>query len=332
MSEEALHRSGVVARLVGMPVATLRVWERRYGLGCAATAGNGRRLYSHEDVQRIALLKRLTESGHGIGTVAHLDLARLSALTRLPEALPAVRDAAPAAARVVVVGEPLALALRPLLGPSTGLTLSASVDRLGGAEPGGLPACELLLCGCSTLHGLAAGPLWALGRALGARQVGVVYGYGAARDRSRLALAGLELLREPRDPGLMLGWLQQLARRPAAPAPDGRAGDDEGLADRGWMAPPPARRYDEAVLGRLAAQPSGVACECPRHVAEILLQLSQFEDYTQGCASRHADDAALHRDLGRAAAAARAIFEMALEQVARHEGLALDAADTPPKP
>ena len=43
MATEALFRSGMAARLAGLPVATLRVWERRYGLGGARTTGAGHR-------------------------------------------------------------------------------------------------------------------------------------------------------------------------------------------------------------------------------------------------------------------------------------------------
>ncbi len=66
-----------------------------------------------------------------------------------------------------------------------------------------------------------------------------------------------------------------------------------------------------------------MACACPRHVAELLTQLSRFEAYSAGCAHRHAADAALHAFLGRVAAEARSRFETALERVALHEGLLL---------
>ncbi|MDE2148142.1 MAG: MerR family transcriptional regulator, partial [Burkholderiales bacterium] len=71
------HRSGAVARMLGMPVATLRVWERRYGLTQAALSPGGQRLYSAADVQRLALLRQLADRGHAIGRLAPLGLAQL---------------------------------------------------------------------------------------------------------------------------------------------------------------------------------------------------------------------------------------------------------------
>ena len=70
----ARHRSGAVARMLRMPVATLRVWERRYGVTQPVLSAGGQRLYSADDVRRLVLLKRLTDLGHAIGTVARLEM------------------------------------------------------------------------------------------------------------------------------------------------------------------------------------------------------------------------------------------------------------------
>ena len=69
-----------------------------------------------------------------------------------------------------------------------------------------------------------------------------------------------------------------------------------------------------------------IACECPRHVAELLMQLSHFEAYSAECAHRNPADADLHAYLRRVATASRARFEAALEHVALHEGLLLPSS------
>ena len=83
------------------------------------------------------------------------------------------------------------------------------------------------------------------------------------------------------------------------------------------------RRFDDAALTVIAGLSSTLACECPRHVAELLMQLSNFEAYSADCANRSPDDAELHAYLRRVAGASRAMFEAALERVARQEGLTL---------
>jgi len=73
-------RSGAAARLAGLPVTTLRVWERRYGVVSAPKTATGQRQYGAVDVQRLALLKLLSNHGHAIGTMADLPLADLRSL------------------------------------------------------------------------------------------------------------------------------------------------------------------------------------------------------------------------------------------------------------
>ena len=71
------YRSGAAARLSGVPVETLRVWERRYGVTDPTRSERGQRQYSFEDVRRLGLIKQLVDAGNSIGAVAHLDLQQL---------------------------------------------------------------------------------------------------------------------------------------------------------------------------------------------------------------------------------------------------------------
>jgi MerR family transcriptional regulator, light-induced transcriptional regulator len=83
--ESALARSPgrypirVVARLTGIPIDTLRAWERRYRAVEPARDDRGR-LYDDADLQRLKLLRRLVERGHAIGRIANLPEADLAAL------------------------------------------------------------------------------------------------------------------------------------------------------------------------------------------------------------------------------------------------------------
>ena len=66
------YRSSAAARMVNIPVATLRVWERRYQVVGPAQAASGHRLYSSQDVRRLVLIKQLVNKGHGIGMLARM--------------------------------------------------------------------------------------------------------------------------------------------------------------------------------------------------------------------------------------------------------------------
>jgi hypothetical protein len=85
----------------------------------------------------------------------------------------------------------------------------------------------------------------------------------------------------------------------------------------------PQVRFDEDLLSTIAASGNRLACECPRHLADLLLMVGSFERYSAQCASRNAEDARLHQELETAAGQARAILESAMERLARAEGLPL---------
>jgi len=147
----------------------------------------------------------------------------------------------------------------------------------------------------------------------------VLYGFAAEPVCEALATAGTALLREPQPDAVLAQWLHTLSMATTAPQP---AAGSAVLA----IEPVPPRRWDDASLADFAALSSTIACECPRHVAELLMQLSHFEAYSAECEHRNAADAEIHAYLKQVAAASRARFEAALEHVAMHEGLMLPSS------
>lgn len=77
---QARHPIRVVAERTGVSPTLLRAWERRYGVVEPARSKGGQRLYSDADVERILLLRRVTDAGRTIGTVAGLTDAELAGL------------------------------------------------------------------------------------------------------------------------------------------------------------------------------------------------------------------------------------------------------------
>jgi DNA-binding transcriptional MerR regulator/methylmalonyl-CoA mutase cobalamin-binding subunit len=65
----------------------IRAWERRYNVVQPGRSNTNRRLYSQEDIARLALLKAARTNGQSISNAARLDPGRLSrtAFTRTPE-------------------------------------------------------------------------------------------------------------------------------------------------------------------------------------------------------------------------------------------------------
>ncbi len=77
---ELKHSIKVVSRRTGLSPHLIRVWEKRYSTTQPQRNDVNRRLYSLEDIERLRLLKRATDSGHSIGDIAHLPTDRLAHL------------------------------------------------------------------------------------------------------------------------------------------------------------------------------------------------------------------------------------------------------------
>lgn len=75
--DAALYNIGVVSRMTGVPVATLRVWERRYDFPSSDRTRGGHRIYSEREVERLRWVKaRIDEgmqTGQAIRALQHLE-------------------------------------------------------------------------------------------------------------------------------------------------------------------------------------------------------------------------------------------------------------------
>ena len=332
----AHYRSAAVARMLRMPVATLRIWERRYQVATPATTPAGHRLYCAADIQRLALLRQLTVLGHAIGSLAKLNNEQLQAVAathaRTLAATSARASPAPQAPAciAVVLGAALARrlqrpALQRLLQRPLKIRWAGDAAEQARAAAPGQAAAELLLVQTPGLGHPQSAPPWSgVAQAWSASRVGVLYRFAPEARRQALAEQGLAVLREPVSDAALADWINSLSpAASAAPPASGRASAAAvGDATTDW--PPIApRRYDDATLADFAGLSSTIACECPRHVAELLMQLSHFEAYSAECAHQSPADARLHADLQHVAAQARSLFEVALERVAVQEGLML---------
>ena len=73
----SLYRIGTASRRSGLPVATLRNWELRYGLVIAIRTPGGQRRYSDEDIERLRALKHLVDQGLSAGEAHNVLRERL---------------------------------------------------------------------------------------------------------------------------------------------------------------------------------------------------------------------------------------------------------------
>jgi DNA-binding transcriptional MerR regulator len=310
------YRSGEAAKLVDMPAATLRIWEQRYGVIAPPTSASGQRLYSDMDVSRLKTIKSLVDAGHAIGAIAHLDneqLSRLASGAAVGTSAPHVPHV-PHGANLFIVGfgDDATSAI------PDGVTCQAfsRAEAIPGVDPTSATVSGMVVR-VEALHEDTVLSIVAAARRAHCDHVLVVYAFGTRRAVDLARLEGIRLMRTSgallHADELLSDFAQSFARN-----------DARGSArQRLWSRLP--RRFDEQTLTRLTRQSSTIACECPKHIGELLLQIAAFERYSDECVSRSRADALLHQHLGDAANRAVALFEDALAAVVEHEGWSVPA-------
>jgi DNA-binding transcriptional MerR regulator len=316
-----VHKIGAISSLSGVPTPTLRIWEIRYATFTPHKTLSKHRLYSDDDVLKATLLKRLTEQGHAISNIAKLSSHALNSLLQQQQTSNQTKSRLETPNQTVslaVVGLTLAGRIE-----SKKFTLSFNNNAIRvtdifndlsdalGAQFQQKP--EILMVKVNSLHAGVQVEIHKLAQNCQALQVMVLYNFGQEKIIESLKLSGVLVRREP--------------------IPDSELADlinsvllvDTTLNTTTLTAGTviPQRKYSDSTLMRVAGISSNVLCECPRHVAEIISQLISFEQYSHECLNKSSQDAHLHAYLSSVSGSARALFESALEMVAKHEGIDL---------
>ena len=316
-----LHKIGAVSSLSGVPTPTLRVWEVRYATFSPLKTQGQHRLYSDDDVLKATLLKRLTEQGHAISNIANLSSQALNNLLMQQQSSNRYQAQTQTEDRTIsmaIVG--LALAGRI---ESKKFTLSFNnheikVTDIFNDVPDALGASfqeptQILLVKTNSLHAGMEVDIHKLAQNCQALQVIVLYNYGQQNIIESMKHAGMIVRREPISDSDLADLINSVLL----------VGTDQKTTGLVVGALIPQRKYSDATLAKVAGISSNILCECPRHVAEIIAQLASFEQYTHECLNKSSEDAHLHAYLSSVSGSARALFESALEMVAKHEGIEL---------
>ena len=119
---------------------------------------------------------------------------------------------------------------------------------------------DALLVSVDSLQEDVATQIIALGGAVRAKAIAVVYGFGTGPAAEILRAAGVRLHREAESRTEFRQMLADLCERVHLQE---RSGDDVVWSRVG-------RRYDDGELEVMATRSSTIACECPRHLVELV--------------------------------------------------------------
>ena len=82
MDNKGVYAIRYVSQRTGLTPHVIRAWEKRYKAVVPLRSPKNRRLYSEDDVQRLLLLKRVTDEGHNISHIEKLDSSELLELAQ----------------------------------------------------------------------------------------------------------------------------------------------------------------------------------------------------------------------------------------------------------
>ena len=316
-----IHKIGAVSNLSGVPTPTLRIWEIRYATFTPHTTLGNHRLYTDDDVLKATLLKRLTEQGHAISNIAKLSSHALNNLLQQQQASNQSKSRSTTenqSVSLAVVGLTLAGRIE-----SKKFTLSFNNQAIRVTDifndlPDALGASfqqkpEILLVKVNSLHAGVQVEIHKLAQNCQALQTIVLYNFGQEKIIETLKLSGMLVRREPIPDSELADLINSVLL----------VDTKQSTSNLTAGTVIPQRKYSDKTLMRVAGISTNVLCECPRHVAEIISQLISFEQYSHDCLNKSSEDAHLHAYLSSVSGSARALFESALEVIAKHEGIDL---------
>ena len=293
---------GALSRETGIHSSTIRIWESRYGAIAPARTAGGARRYSEHDVQRLKWMKALVDAGRKPSALARLSLEELKA-----ELIGSHASGDPSAspARVYQVGLFADAGWTGSLPSIRSTRLQMDTRAAGGmaAVEQGMAGYDVAVVFVRGLQASVAERFAALSTRLGYCALLIVYEFSNTSALKQLKDRGIESLKHPVDNDELLQLVERLCMERAASAKR------------------KAPQYSMSDLQSIQVADNTVLCECPKHLASLLISLHGFIDYTTQCADESPSEALVHQRLREFAMASVIELESGLKlALGSHDG------------
>jgi hypothetical protein len=313
-----LYGIGTVARLTGLKSDTLRVWERRYGLGASYKSPTGRRQYTQSDLDHLQLVSALVKQGIRIGEIASSDRKTLEVLIQQQEHLSPSRPVPPAKPQVVFLGADLCQWVDGHQGCISGasallarMSVEDAVLSLNSEE-----SADILVVHCPSLTLPQINGVNTIAERLSVRRTIVLYQFGNDQWLAELERLGHSAFKYPIEPSQLAFEIgrSQVEKETA-----------EGIGNLSDLMPAKPRVFSDAALRAAAQEKIVLDCECPRHLSELIKSLNEFEAYSSACSVDNWKDAAIHASIYAYTCQARHLMEKALQSALEGRTLNVEA-------
>ena len=313
-----LYGIGTVARLTDLKSDTLRVWERRYGLGASYKSATGRRQYTQSDLDHLQLVSALVKQGVRIGEIAASDRKTLEVLLEQQGRTATSRPLPPTKPRVVFVGADLCQWLDAHQGCVSGVSALLARIPVDEAVPS-LQAdqtADVLVAHCPSLTLQHIKGVEALAERLEVRRTIVLYQFANDQWLAELERLGHSAFEYPIEPSRLAFEIgrSQVEKETAA-----------GLGNLSDLMPAKPRLFSDEALRAAAAEKIVLDCECPRHLSDLIRSLNEFEAYSSACSVDNWKDAAIHASIYAYTCQARHLMEKALQSALEGRTLNVEA-------
>lgn len=305
---------GVVARLTGISTHTLRMWERRFGLAASRRTDSGHREYSRTDLDHLKLIKQLLDSGMRIGDIAGLSHKTLTGMS-LSENDGQPLEQSSAVIDALVIGPQVSKYLSQHGKRYPNLSLKCYRDDANDWLKTTAEIAEntLLLLQIDMINKPAMQRLLKLKQQ--GISVAVLYQFANHEVRSALETAGLVLARGAVDSDCIDQVIAQLLKQQRCVSALQISAEQFSVTLPSSL----PKQFSPQQLADAAERRSEIACECPAHLAELVMGLTALENYSQQCEADNWQDAAVHACIYAYTRQARYLIENALVAVLDHD-------------
>jgi len=267
---------GAISRETGIHLSTIRMWEARYGALTPVRTEGGARRYSSTDLERLRLIKQLLDRGHKPSALASLSLDQLHAELFGPDKRGATVQTA---RRIASMGS---ATWRSILFTDPAMkawTPTSHFDELTEVEHR-LESFDVGIVLTPALQMNLAKYLAAALSMYKDKTLIVIYEFSSSSVIRFLSALGIECIKYPAAP-------MDLARSLSAIVEARQANYQT----------PAQPRFGIEQLQTIAATDSNLLCECPKHLASLIISLHSFIQYSNQCVNDAPKDALIHEKL-----------------------------------
>ena len=296
---------GNVSTLTGLTTHTLRKWEDRYKVVNPQRSLGGSRRYTDNQVNKLKLLKTLVDQGYSISKIASHSVESLQEI--LSEQLNGDVLSSLEKFNIGVLGSSLAVLLAGQQLQMPNLHFIPISDAKNDVNNKDIDA---LILEQSLLDHSSMNFIEELKNETGIEKLVILYSYAPVSVASKISSHDIACIRMPINYPELQRTISALTH---------------GITRKASKITP--QKFTQETLAVITTRSTSVQCECPTHVVDLLVALTNFEKYSNECESKNEDDAQIHRFLMDTASRSRVAFENALEVVANHENIVIPSSE-----